>query len=503
MKISKHDYKQNKTRKNKTTFRRVRRSRSDGAEAENMNSSHQIQNDFPVHCVIYSFIGGKPDYLSDLPYAVLVALIVIHATTCPFAIVLNLLVMIAVKTKARLQSMSNIALACLASTDLMVGLVVQPLLIAQMVNLIQGETTAGACSIQSATGFFITFFCLSSAVHLFLITVDRYIAIMRPYIYIQTVTKARVLIATALAWALSVIVHIVSLIDQERFRTIISVVVVSLVAIIAVCNIIVYREVHRHEKQIAAQQVDVVTRENFLSQKRAFKLTLTIIALLVISFLPVIIFRRLKESLERIVSFGTLACIFMAVYSLPAFNSFVNPFIYCIRLRQFRVSFIELLMQKNHHEAVEFEGRIFGTNVVVSFESNRRGRKEQQHTNQANVIREVEKSLGGERGEQHANQGNVIRDIDTSLGGEREEQHNSKVNVVRDVETLVFDRKREVQFAKQARVIGDVETSLGGEREEQHANHATFVRDVKTSLDGEREEQHTNQTNVIRDVEKS
>ena len=354
-----------------------------------MNSSHQIQDDFPVHCVIYSFIGGKPDYLSDLPYAVLVALIVIHATTCPFAIVLNLLVMIAVKTKARLQSMSNIALACLASTDVMVGLVVQPLLIAQMVNLIQGETTTSACSIQSVTGFFITFFCFSSAVHLFLITVDRYIAIMRPYIYIQTVTKARVLIATVLAWTLSVIIHVVSLIDEELFRTIIGVVVVSLVVIIAVCNVIVYREVHRHEKQIAAQQVDVATRENFLSQKRAFKLTLTIIALLVISFLPVIIFRRLKESLERIVSFGTLACIFMAVYSLPAFNSFVNPFIYCIRLRQFRVSFIELLMQKNHHEAVEFEGKIFRTNVVVNFESNRRGKREEQHTNQANVIREV------------------------------------------------------------------------------------------------------------------
>ena len=286
------------------------------------------------------------------------------------------------------------------------------------------------------------------------------------------------LIATALAWTVSVIVHIVSLIDQERFRTIISVVVVSLVAIIAVCNIIVYREVHRHEKQIAAQQVDVVTRENFLSRKRAFKLTLTIIALLVISFLPVIIFRRLKEPRKRIVSFGTLSCIFMAVNSLPAFNSFVNPFFYCIRLRQFRVSFIELLMQKNHHEAVEFEGRIFGTNVVVRFESNRRGRREQQHTNQANVIREVEKSLGGGRGEQHANQqANVIRDIETSLGGEREEQHNSKVNVVRDVETLVFGGKREVQFAKQASVIGDVETSLGGVRKEQHTNQTNVIRD--------------------------
>ena len=144
-----------------------------------MDSSHQIQNDFPVNCVVYSLIGGKPDHLSDLAYASLVALIVIHATTCPFTILLNLLVMIAVKTKPRLQSTSNITLACLASTDMMVGLVVQPLLITLMVNLIQGKTTAGVCSVQSATGFFISFFCFSYFVHLFLMTVDRYIAIMR------------------------------------------------------------------------------------------------------------------------------------------------------------------------------------------------------------------------------------------------------------------------------------------------------------------------------------
>ena len=96
---------------------RPRRSRS---PAENMNSSHQIQNEFPGNCVVYIFIGGKPDHLSDLSYAILVALIVIHATTCPFTILLNLLVMIAVKTKARLQSISNMAQTCLALTDVMV-----------------------------------------------------------------------------------------------------------------------------------------------------------------------------------------------------------------------------------------------------------------------------------------------------------------------------------------------------------------------------------------------
>ena len=363
-----------------------------------MNSSHQIQNEFPGNCVVYSFIGGKPHHLSDLSYVILFALIVIHATTCPFTVVLNLLVMIAVKTKARLQSMSNMALACLALTDVMVGLVVQPLFIAQIWNIIQGETTASPCSIQIALRFFLYFFCFSSIVHLFLITVDRYIAIMRPYTYIQTITKARVLVAAALSLALTIIVHMALLIDEEVGRYIKHAVIVSLITIIVICNVIVYPEVHRHEKEITVQQVDVASRENFLSQKRAFKLTVMIIILIITSYFPVISFVELKEPLKNVVSVGTLTSIFMVVGSLAAFNSLVNPFIYCIRLRQFRVAFIELLIKKNHNEADKFESMILGP-AAISFESNLRGEREEQNTNLANAIRGVEISLGGERGE--------------------------------------------------------------------------------------------------------
>ena len=384
---------------------RPRRSRS---PTENMNSSHQIQNEFPGNCVVYIFIGGKPDHLSDLSYAILVALIVIHATTCPFTILLNLLVMIAVKTKTRLQSMSNMALACLALTDVMVGLVVQPLFIAQIWNIIQGETTASACSIQFASRFFFYFFCLSSIVHLFLITLDRCIAIMRPYTYIQTITKARVLIATALAWTLTLIINTMWLIHVEMVRAILTAIGISLIAIVFFCNIIVYREAHRQEKQIAAQQI-------FLSHKRVFKLTLIIITLIVISYFPVIIFVRLKKPLKNVVSLGTLTCIFIVVGSLASFNSLVNPFIYCIRLRQFRVAFIELLIRKNHNEADKLESKILGS-AAINFESNPRGEREEQNTNQANAIRGVEIYLGGEGGEQHANQGNVIKYLETSQG---------------------------------------------------------------------------------------
>ena len=56
-------------------------------------------------------------------FVVLVFLLVVSIITCPVVISLNVLVIVAVKTKARLNTNSNIVLACLAATDGLVGAV--------------------------------------------------------------------------------------------------------------------------------------------------------------------------------------------------------------------------------------------------------------------------------------------------------------------------------------------------------------------------------------------
>ena len=52
--------------------------------------------------------------------------IIINSITCPFTVLLNVLVIMAVKRRPRLQTNSNILLACLAATDALTGLIVQP-----------------------------------------------------------------------------------------------------------------------------------------------------------------------------------------------------------------------------------------------------------------------------------------------------------------------------------------------------------------------------------------
>ena len=88
-------------------------------------------------------------------------------------------------------------------------------------------------------------------------------------------------------------------------------------------------------------------------------------------------------------SLETVYICFSSALSIVLLNSLINLLIYSIRLRQFRVAFIELICRTvNIAEAEEIEMRVFGaTNGVVRHEE-RRGHRgtEDQNVEQGNVI---------------------------------------------------------------------------------------------------------------------
>ena len=51
--------------------------------------------------------------------------LIINIMACPFTVLLNVMVIMAVKRRTRLQTNSNILLACLAATDALTGLITQ------------------------------------------------------------------------------------------------------------------------------------------------------------------------------------------------------------------------------------------------------------------------------------------------------------------------------------------------------------------------------------------
>ena len=79
-----------------------------------MNSSATFSGEAstPSECELYIFLGGRLDHSTPQAYAFIVFITVMGFFTCPLTVVLNVLVMIAVMTKPRLKSMSNVVLGC-------------------------------------------------------------------------------------------------------------------------------------------------------------------------------------------------------------------------------------------------------------------------------------------------------------------------------------------------------------------------------------------------------
>ena len=62
--------------------------------------------------------------------------------------------------------------------------------------------------------------------------------------------------------------------------------------------------------------------------------------------------------------------IFYSASCVTMSNSLFNPIIYCVRMRQFRVAFIQMLLRKSYAQAEQFERQMFGSlNIEASQEA--------------------------------------------------------------------------------------------------------------------------------------
>ena len=338
-----------------------------------MNSNSSSAQTIPSGCDINLEIGGRLHQPSPPVQAILIFIIIIHILTVPFTAVLNALVMVAVKMESRLRAhKSNILLALLASTDFMVGIIFQPAHIALIITILLDGASSGVCALQVFVMTVANFLIVASLIHLVLISIERYLAMKHPFAYITLVTEVRLLFASALAWLMSLILYIlVRFVDKTVFLPIHTTLVFLCIAFVVFCHIAVYRETRRHEQQIAAQQVTQEAREQFENNKKACKLTSIIIVVLILCFIPIFFARSVLVRHRSEISLETTYVFFLLAASILSWNSLLNPIIYAVRIRDFRIAFIKLTCRTvNFAEAEEIEMRIFGApNAVVPFET--------------------------------------------------------------------------------------------------------------------------------------
>ena len=273
--------------------------------------------------------------------------IVLNILSFPVTILMNVLVIMAVKTRARLQSKYNILLACLSGTDLLVGTVSQPASIAGHIYVIQGLSLIELCRFHTETYALFVIPIISSLFHLTIISIDRFLAMKYTLRYETIVTKLRLRKAVVTSWFIACFPAFYNL--SEKFEIVVRVastlVGLFTLSLILFCHLSVYFVTRRHEKQIKCEQVSPQAAADFAKEKKALKTTRIIIMALLLCFLPVIVrysFLPLYFKNSNYV-LNVLVLSHSVIVTIPLLNSLCNPIIYCYRNKMFRKTCKELL----------------------------------------------------------------------------------------------------------------------------------------------------------------
>ena len=246
--------------------------------------------------------------------------IIINCITCPFTVLLNVLVIMAVKRRTRLQTNANILLACLAATDVLTGLTSQlSFILARLLRALRLVDVTK--NINPARLFYSVVFrvlSICSCLHLMLVTCERLIAIKFTMHYEDIVTKRKIKVAVILCWIISITFH-----AEISF---ILLVVMLCIVFVASTYVMLYLETRRHQKMIKTQQMPQEEVERFAKENKALKTTVYVVGAIALCFLPmafILIFHLLKLQ-----SFPFPQA---WIQTFAMFNSLLNPLIYCWR----------------------------------------------------------------------------------------------------------------------------------------------------------------------------
>ena len=304
-------------------------------------------------CLYLHYSVWRTTYLQKDTFVALVSVVIVNLIAVFPTILLNTLVILAVARRQRLRTKSNTLLACLASTDLLTGLVLQPISIAVDVNRILG--VGPFCVLEKLHQIALSAAGLSSSSHLILISIDRYIAIKHPLRYQGIVTGRRVKRAVLLVWAITV-----CLITQDFVSTFIlrywklysvyhSVIEVILfliisiyIAVIVYSNCYMFFETRRQKKRLRTEQLPNEEAKRIKKDRKAANTLLFVVGALTLAYLPSIItglvtFLGVKVELRfELVLWSWLSTFYLL-------NSLFNPIIYCWRHSKLRHACLEIL----------------------------------------------------------------------------------------------------------------------------------------------------------------
>lgn len=247
----------------------------------------------------------------------------------------NSLVLAAINRTPSIRSPSMIMLYSLAVSDLLVGVIVQPLFIAR-------EFTKNILlfHVSEVLGFL---FCVVSLWTMTAIGVDRYIALHYHMRYSSIVTKSRVRYTMVMIWAICSLLSCFHFWSEPAFYIMLAAVTGICISISKTCYIRIYLIVRQHDSELHAQQMAVEisrarTTRNVLMMRLAKSALNTFMfhIVLLLCYFPT----YLLSTLNGISPKGWITELNFAMIAV-FLKSSINPFLFCWRLQELRAAVLK------------------------------------------------------------------------------------------------------------------------------------------------------------------
>lgn len=241
----------------------------------------------------------------------------------------NLLVLLVIFLNVRLASVSNLLLGNLAAIDLLCTAYLVPGAVYKMFCVGMGFCHVPE-TFQVLQRAIVQFVVAAAVSSLFAIAVDRYIAISFPFKYATIVTKRRTMVYIFLSWILAAFVSFVF--EYVKFFYIQSVYCILLILVTISLYIHIFVFALKKARQIAALQVSNIKRgTNFLRERKSAKTMVIILGVFIVAWVPAVVFYAVVKPADP--RFPLIQNWMNTIYFA---NASLNPFIYCVRSRNFR-----------------------------------------------------------------------------------------------------------------------------------------------------------------------
>ena len=252
------------------------------------------------------------------------------------AVLGNTLILAALRKETSLHPSSKLLLRCLATTDLCVGLIAEPLNVAYWMSLVHEEWNL--CTYALASSVVVGYvLCSVSLLTVTAISVDRLLALLLGLRYRQVVTLKRTYVIVVIFCAMSIFAatsYLIKRIITDWYGYI----VIPLCMVISVTSyskiFLTLRILHhqtRAQDHVQQEQPSQINALNVARFKKAVSSALWVQCTLVACYLPFSIVAALFGS--SIVS-PTKYLVYVFTVTLVDFNSSLNPFLYCWKISE-------------------------------------------------------------------------------------------------------------------------------------------------------------------------